>query len=126
MEINATLFMQILNFLLAYIIVDRIVIRLAISIIHTEDRKLGTLEAEVADHEKNIAGRLRYNEDDWIILQKRLQSECPKTTVGQHLQILYESPSPASPPSQERIKQIAEPLTCSLVNNILNLKDVHG
>lgn len=125
MEINATLFVQLFNFLLAYILIDRIIMRLATTIVQAEDRKLGSLESEVVEQEKRITGRIRYNEDDWVILQKRLQSECPTATVGQHTQAIYEAPSPLPPPSQDYINQIAEPLKDSLVKNIITMKDMN-
>lgn len=126
MEINATLFVQMLNFLLAYVFIDRIVLRLAVAIVRAEDRKLGALESETSEHEKRITSRIRYNEDDWIILQKRLQSECPKAPVGQHTQALYEEPSHVPEPSPEQVKRLAEPLKDSLVKAILTTKGGHG
>ncbi len=125
MEINATLFVQMFNFIIAYILIDRIIVRLATAIVQAEDRKLGTLESEVAEQEKRIAGRVRYNEDDWVILQKRLQSECPHVTVGQNVHAPYEAPPSLPHSSQRDVEHLVEPLKNSLISAVMTMKDMN-
>jgi hypothetical protein len=83
MGINITLFVQIFHFLFAYVLLDRIFFRMAVPIVRAEDRKIIALESEIAEQQVRIEGRIRYNEEDWHILQKRLQSECPRQAIGQ-------------------------------------------
>lgn len=91
MEINGTLFAQMVHFCCAYVIVDRILLRPVIARIQSDDRKQQALDGDVLALQRRIDERKRYNEQDWIILQKRLRAECPEQYIGKHMGIGIES-----------------------------------
>jgi hypothetical protein len=65
------------HFGIAYFILDRCFFRLAYALVQVDEREEAVLSQQVATQQTKIADRIQYNEQDWIILQKRLLSECP-------------------------------------------------
>jgi hypothetical protein len=126
MELNATFFVQTVHFLVAYVIVDRIVLRLATALVSAEDRKTENLENEGLELQKRIMSRMRYNEDDWLILQKRLQSECPTAYLGKHHATEPEIPLISPEVSPEVVRDIANTYKELLIKRINRMGGKYG
>jgi hypothetical protein len=126
MELNATFLVQMVHFLVAYIIVDRIVLRLATALVSAEDRKAENLELDGSELQKRITSRIRYNEDDWLILQKRLQSECPTTSLGKHYTVESEIPFISPEVSPEVVQDVAHTCKELLIKRINRIRGKYG
>lgn len=121
MELNATLLIQALHFWIAYVIIDRILLRSGLRYIKTEDRKTALLEHNVTLQEQRIAEQTRHNEQDWLILQKRLRAECPEMRTKMHQSLeaeLYE-PEPL-------ITRFPQAEAVSRLKELLVKKVLHG
>lgn len=117
-ELNATLLVQMVHFFIAYVLVDRIIMRLATAVVTAEDRKLEALEADGAEAQQRVTSRIRYNEDDWLILQKRLQAECPTPHLGKHYAAEYDAHVPVAAPSHELIDDLTTTCTTLFVRHV--------
>jgi len=82
MELNITLLVQIFHFGIAYLLLDKIFLRVALAHVRAEDRRIAALESVVQEQQQRITDRLQHNEQDWTMLQRRLQSEAPDTALG--------------------------------------------
>jgi hypothetical protein len=108
MELNATLFVQAAHFLCAYVIVDRVLLRPAVARIQADERKYALVERDIGESQERVAARVRYNEQDWHILQKRLRAECPDINIGKHREIALEIEAGVQlKPIEARIQVIA-------------------
>ncbi len=122
MEINGTLLVQIAHFICVYTIVDHILLRPVLARIQSDRRKQQALEGDIADLQRRIDERKRYNEQDWSILQKRLRAECPMQQIGCHTQVFCEggdSESRGIPMVSDDITVAAQEVAPAVVASIL-------
>ena len=127
MELNATLLVQVVHFFCAYIIVDRILLRPAIARIQADESKHALIERDIIESQERISARMRYNEQDWYILQKRLRAECPEVAIGQHREMLCESVTGGLPRVSEvqcaRIAQLQQEALSEAFTKLLRIPE---
>jgi len=78
MVLNLTCIIQVIHFFIALYIIDVLFLRTAVAYIEVEDRKRAMLEQQLHAQQERVAEYQEYNTQDWHILQKRLQAECPE------------------------------------------------
>jgi len=118
MEINITLIIQMIHFGIAYLIIDRLFLRSACVYIAQEDLHKQQLEQQALNQQEHVTALTQQNEQDWVILQKRLSSESP---TPQHRSGAPEKseqiPSPVTPSSHE-IQTLTTSLTHAIVKKV--------
>lgn len=122
MELNMTMLVQMVNFLFAYIIFDRIFLRVAVAHIRAEERKVVLLERQTKEQQARVTERTNQNEQNWFILQKRLQAECPEQHVGVTFQCANTHRSIDVSSSSNEVEEAVDDLKEMIVKVVLHDK----
>ena len=78
MNINLTVFVQLIYFFIVYVLVERFLLKPAVALILQEDQKQLALQNQVNLHKKNLEDQELHNKQDWLALQSQFLSTIPK------------------------------------------------
>jgi hypothetical protein len=120
MEINITLIVQIFHFGIAYVLIDRLFLRSVCAHIAQEDAHKRQLEQQALQQQEQVDALTQQNEQDWKILQKRLNSEAPLRSGDKFLRSSPEELTTLSLPSQEEIVHLTNSLSQDIVRKVLH------
>lgn len=77
MNINVTVIIQIVHFLIAYAVLERLFFRYAITLILRRDEDIIRLQKSLAEEKRNIEILKAHVSDQWHRYQRLLQHEVP-------------------------------------------------
>jgi hypothetical protein len=120
MEINITLIVQMFHFGIAYVLIDRLFLRSVCAHIAQEDVHKRQLEQQALRQQEQVDALTQQNEQDWKILQKRLNSEAPPRARVESLRSAPEELNALSLPSQEELVQLTNSLSQDIVRKVLH------
>ena len=78
MMLNATIIVQFVNFFVAYLLIDRILLRKAVSIIQQERQEHATLMAEIQHEREHVNNREVLKVEKWHAIRKIFAKRIPK------------------------------------------------
>jgi hypothetical protein len=118
MTVNITIVFQVINFLIAYWILERFLFRYTIAIIQKRDEHARLQSESLAfQNQSNETLRVHINEQ-WQRYQRALHSEVP-AIENQPLKPLAVQLQPLEEINQESLKQAAKPLEKILYDTIV-------
>lgn len=82
MEINITLFIQMVQFFIAYQFLHRYIFAPAYEIIHKEDKATQKLEGKISTLQHSMEDQRKENRKDWEKVQKKLLSNVSTEEFG--------------------------------------------
>ncbi|MGE0207156.1 MAG: hypothetical protein AB7R69_04905 [Candidatus Babeliales bacterium] len=112
MNLNGTVFVQIINFFIAYIIIDRILLRRAIFFIQKENADQASLMKDIQQERDIVEQKQRIKDNDWLHFCKEFGKKSPGQPVFPSAQEFVQPLSPVSKPDQQHID--------SSINNLTN------
>jgi hypothetical protein len=119
MTLNATLFFQIINFIIAYYIIDRVFLRKAVAIIQRERTEYATLMKDVQLQREKVAEREHTKIARWLQFREQFMQKVPslqERLVMREISIpLKENVSPAD------VEWYAEQLKDTLIARVGNV-----
>lgn len=124
MEPNVTLVVQLVHFMFAYFILERVLFRPAVDAIQRRDKELHEQELEVAERKRAIELQRLKAESDWSEHQQELQKNIPLTLrQPQYINIedLYVQAAlkaSSSRPTAEQIQKLVQDIKRMLVLRI--------
>ena len=77
MTINITIAFQILHFLIAYVILDRLFFKVAIATVQKRDLALRNVQESLAQQKQNVETLRWHVNDEWQRYQRALRSDVP-------------------------------------------------
>lgn len=85
--LNATLLVQVVNFGIAYVILDRILLRYGARLILAEQKQLAQVQQEIQQATEKVTAKNARNEREWQMAQKELYDKKPVVEPVSKLQI---------------------------------------
>lgn len=78
MMLNATMIVQFVNFFMAYLLIDRILLRKAVSIIQQERQEQATLMEEIQHERDHVNSKKALKIEKWHAIRKIFAKRIPK------------------------------------------------
>jgi len=78
MTLNATVLVQIVNFIIAYYIIDRVFLRKAVAIVLHERTEHATLMKDIELQREKVAEREQTKASRWQLFRKQFQQKSPQ------------------------------------------------
>jgi hypothetical protein len=119
MTINATLFVQFFNFMVAYFLIKLILLKPAVAVVNEEDSYLEGLNKDLEG--KKAAVEKKEQEKSNIIqkAQKKLKSSWPEFTTRLGGYFVETSKAPQLP--EKEIKKLADSVSKAVSKRVLNV-----
>ena len=108
MNINFTLVVQLINFFIAYILIERLLLRPAVAIIREEDEERFKLQNLVAFNKERLEQKEFDKQQEWRSLQEIFAKSIPRTITPELEVIKQVMIEPQSPDHQTVQKTIQE------------------
>jgi len=119
MDINVTVIIQIVHFLIAYYVLERLFFRYAIGLIQTRDEQIIRLKKSVAEEKRNIEILKTHVSDQWHRYQRLLQHEVPSLNPPRISLAPQDQYASMSTYSDEEKAALREELSDMLVRQVL-------
>lgn len=81
MTINGTLFVQMINFLIAYLLIDRFLLRTAVKVIQHEHTEYNQLISDVKQEQENVSKQAAKKINEWHQHQEQFMQYIPQKVV---------------------------------------------
>ncbi len=120
MTINATLIIQMVHFIIAYFIIDRLLLRKAVGIIDHERSTQEVLMKEIESERETVAHKEQEKESLWHQFRKRFLLDSPSIIEFPVFQDYEKTISPLSTFSKEEIKRYAPDLEQIVIKKVTN------
>lgn len=120
MTLNATLFLQIFHFILAYFILDRLLLRKAVDIIQKEQADQEALMNGIQKERDAVAEKQEQKQIDWQRYQNQFMEKIPQPIIQPKL-TLFEKKTVSIPEvSENEINRYAHELKSLLIEKVTN------
>lgn len=96
--LNMTLVIQMINFWIAYVILTRLLLKPAITLVQSEDQRVMNLQTTVQELTEAVARKTLEHEQEWHSMRERLQQKKPSEVLSKIVM------------TQPRIEEIIEPV----------------
>lgn len=116
--INLTLLIQVTHFWVAYLILDRILLRPGIALIRKEDCETASLQRKIDEITDELAARAVQKEQEWRIFQHSLQQQKPMLEYAERVPMERVETEKFKPFPAQDIAELVQQMQKLMVNRI--------
>jgi len=124
MEPNLTIFVQIFNFFIGFLLIKNLLLKPAIKYLQDEDRKKDGLSKDISDQEGLLESKVEKKKSTWTKYQQHFKESCPRPIERKVFALEGERMEPEiTEISDKQVEQLAQQVKVALVERIEHVRE---
>ena len=124
MEPNLTIFIQVFNFFIGFILIKNLLLKPAVKYLQTEEVKKDNLSKDISNQKKLLEQKIETKKETWKTYQEHFSKTCPKPVDKEVFALQKERKEPEVPQiPEDKIEQLSQQIEKALVERVEHVRE---